>query len=67
MTAQEAHNKSLWNSLPDILRSRLESRVSVGQFELFWDPALKDNDVNSLIALGYKLEIAEKKYWKITW
>lgn len=63
MTAQEARNKAIWNSIPDVIRSKIQYLAGCGLLDTYFyksvvPEAFKDIDttIAKLQLLGYKVE-----------
>ena len=63
MTAQEARNKAIWNSIPDVIRAKIQYLASSGLLDTYFyksvvPEAFKDIDttITKLQLLGYKVE-----------
>lgn len=63
MTAQEARIKAVWNSIPDVIRSKIQYLAGCGLFDTYFyksvvPEAFKDIDttIAKLQLLGYKVE-----------
>lgn len=63
MTAQEARNKAIWNSIPDVIRSKIQYLAGCGLLDTYLyksvtPEAFKDIDttIAKLQLLGYKVE-----------
>lgn len=63
MTAQEARIKAIWNSIPDVIRSKIQYLAGCGLLDTYFyksvvPEAFKDIDttIAKLQLLGYKVE-----------
>lgn len=63
MTAQEARNKAIWNSIPDVIRAKIQYLAGCGLLDIYFyksvvPEAFKDIDttIAKLQLLGYKVE-----------
>lgn len=63
MTAEEARNKAIWNSIPDVIRSKIQYLAGCGLLDIYFyksvvPEAFKDIDttITKLQLLGYKVE-----------
>ena len=63
MTAQEARNKAIWNSIPDVIRAKIQYLAGCGLLDIYFyksvvPEAFKNIDatIAKLQLLGYKAE-----------